>query len=460
MAGHWLTLVVVSALSAAPAAGQPGGAGMVRQARKLELNRPAERELGPGQADVFTIEMTAGQLAHVVAEQKAVDFIVTVLGPKGNELLTADSPNYELGPEPVTWVAEGAGTYTVKVSTSPRFFVSGRYQLELTKLGAALERDTMQAEAERLFRQAVERDQAGGKADLQEALRLYGEAASLRHKLPGSYEEALCLHRRGRILTDPETWQKALEVYQRALALWRAAGSRAGEAISLLNTGGIYNESAGQPRKGLEYCLQALEATRAAGCRSIQVYAPLNIGSVYLGMDDNQKALEAYQRALFLSRALGDRSVEARLLTDIGNVDCRLAENQKALEAYQQALSVGRAAGDRTNEASALIGIGNAYYRLAENQKALESYEQVLPISRAAGDRVSESSAMIGIANIHSRSGEDQKATGYYEQALSLARALSDRSTEGTALCGLVVAYYSSRRKAKGAGTRRAGVVP
>ena len=71
----------------------PGGAGRVRPAGKLELHQPVEGELGPGQTDVFTIEMTAGQLAHVVAEQKGVDVVVTVLGPKGNELLTADSPN-------------------------------------------------------------------------------------------------------------------------------------------------------------------------------------------------------------------------------------------------------------------------------------------------------------------------------------------------------------------------------
>jgi tetratricopeptide (TPR) repeat protein len=478
----WRTALVVSALFAAPLAGQPGGAGMVRKAGALELHQPVERELGPGQTDVFTIEMTAGQLAHVVAEQKGVDVVVTVLAPKGNELLTADSPNYELGPEPVTWVAEEAGAYTVKVLKSPRFIASGRYRLELTELGAPRERDTMQAQAERLLYRAVDRDRAGGTADVQEALRLYGEAASLWHKLSDPYEEALCLHRTGRLLSGPGEVQKALEVYQRALALWRAAGSRSGEALSLLNTGLIYSASAGQPRKGLEYCLQALEATRAVSYRSVEAFVLVDTASIYYGLNDNQKALEYYQQAVSLSRAVGDRSMEAKALTGLGNVRYALDDNQEALEYYQQALPLSRAVGDRSSEADALtgignvyyglndsqkalesyrqalalsraagngsgeadalVGLGNVYYRLADNQKALESYQQILPVSRKAGDRSSEASALIGIGNIHYRLGDYQKALEDYQQALPISRAAANHGSEASALISLGNIYY------------------
>src|SRR5580700_9589200 len=87
------------------------GSSTARAPEKLELHRAIERELGPGLTDAFTVDMAAGQFAHVVAEQKGVNVVVTVVGPDGKVLVTADSPNYELGPEPASWIARGAGVY-------------------------------------------------------------------------------------------------------------------------------------------------------------------------------------------------------------------------------------------------------------------------------------------------------------------------------------------------------------
>lgn len=52
-----------------------------------------------GQPDVFTVEIAAGQFAHLVAEQN-VDVAVTVKAPDGTILVTADSPNRATGAEP------------------------------------------------------------------------------------------------------------------------------------------------------------------------------------------------------------------------------------------------------------------------------------------------------------------------------------------------------------------------
>jgi len=50
----------------------------VRPQGTLTLRQPVERELGPGQADLFTVEVTSGQFLHVVAQQQGVDVAVVL----------------------------------------------------------------------------------------------------------------------------------------------------------------------------------------------------------------------------------------------------------------------------------------------------------------------------------------------------------------------------------------------
>jgi hypothetical protein len=66
----------------------------------LQLHGPVDRELGPGQTDVFTVEAAADQYAYGIARQKGVDVVLSIVAPGGETLLTADRPNSVLGPEP------------------------------------------------------------------------------------------------------------------------------------------------------------------------------------------------------------------------------------------------------------------------------------------------------------------------------------------------------------------------
>src|ERR1039457_2016823 len=69
-----------------------GGAppAVVRQPGNLVLHQPFERELAPGQTDVFTVEVAAGQFLHVEAEKKGVDVVLVLADPQGKPLVTAD----------------------------------------------------------------------------------------------------------------------------------------------------------------------------------------------------------------------------------------------------------------------------------------------------------------------------------------------------------------------------------
>jgi tetratricopeptide (TPR) repeat protein len=70
----------------------------------------------------------------------------------------------------------------------------------------------------------------------------------------------------GAVYSDTGQPQKALELFQQALPLYRQAGSKGGEASALGNIGSVYNAT-GQPQKALELFQQALPLHRQAGTR-------------------------------------------------------------------------------------------------------------------------------------------------------------------------------------------------
>src|SRR5258708_6373286 len=76
------------------------------QQRSLVLNdSPIERELSGGQTHVYTVKLNANQIARVIAEQKGVDVVLSIIAPDGAKLFDVDSPTGSGGEEPAAIVA-------------------------------------------------------------------------------------------------------------------------------------------------------------------------------------------------------------------------------------------------------------------------------------------------------------------------------------------------------------------
>src|ERR1041384_7986039 len=87
----------------------------------LEPGKAVERSLDAGEAHSYTLTRPSGQYAHVVVAQRGVDVVVSIFAPDGTKLVQVDCPNASHGLEPVSLVAETAGTYRVEIrSTSPK----------------------------------------------------------------------------------------------------------------------------------------------------------------------------------------------------------------------------------------------------------------------------------------------------------------------------------------------------
>jgi tetratricopeptide (TPR) repeat protein len=166
------------------------------------------------------------------------------------------------------------------------------------------------------------------------------------------FEEGMTLYQQG----SAESLEQAIQKWQEARLLYRAVGDRGGEATTLNNIGGVYDDL-GEKQKALVFYNQALPIYRAVGDRRGEAGTLNNIGAVYDDLGEKQKALVFYNQALPILRAVGDRGGEAITLNNIGLVYSDLGEKQKALDFYNQALPLMRAVGDAYGEVTILDNI-------------------------------------------------------------------------------------------------------
>src|ERR1017187_2907117 len=241
----------------------------IRQAGKLELHHPVGRDLGFGQADLFTVDATAGQFLRVVADQKGVNVWLRIADPEGKVLVTANRPG-GFGPESASVIAPRSGSLQIKVEIAPDTYLAGQYAIELTGLRDPTEKDRVRIDAETKLFAAIAEGRAADAANRRKAIEHYAEAASLWRDLQDGFEQALCLHRIGDVYSSLGEKQKALDYYQQALALDRSVGNRANQLLALSNIGSLYSDL-GEKQQALEHFSQTIPLYRAMGNRASEV---------------------------------------------------------------------------------------------------------------------------------------------------------------------------------------------
>jgi CHAT domain-containing protein/Tfp pilus assembly protein PilF len=407
----------------------------------LEPGKPVERELSGGQSHFYKITVTSGQYLRITVSQKGIDTLVALFTPDGKKIDEVDGERAAVGSETISAIAEAAGAYRIEVRSSEKTAQTGRYEIKVEELREATAEYKYRVAAEALYREA-ELLRRGTLEERRTGIEKHHEALELYRRAGDRRQEAVTLSNIGEAHRLLGEMQKALEKYNESLPLSRAVGDRRQEALTLTNIGAVYS-SLGEAQKGLEKFNEALPLSRAVGDRRQEAIILSNIGAVYRRLGETQKALEKYNEALPLRRAVGDRSGEAATLHNIGLVYQSLGETQRALEKLNEALQLRLAVGDRSGEALTLSNIGEVYRSLGETQKALEKYDEALQLSRAIVDRNGEAIALTNIGLVYQSLGETQKALEKYDEALQLERAVGDRREEAFILHNIGAAYQT-----------------
>jgi hypothetical protein len=340
-----------------------GAAPSAQERVSLEPGKPIDRELSGGQSHSYKVTTISGQYLHIVVEQRGIDVAVVLSTPDGNQIIEADSEQVIERTETVSTITEAPGAYLIEVRSPDKTAKTGRYEIKVEELRAATAEDKYRVAADAISR---------------EAKRL--EKGTLEAK------------------------RKSVEKYHEALDLYRRAGNRNREAITLNS-----------------------------------------IGQTYWLLGDRQKTLEKLNEGLLIQRDTGDRRGEATTLNDIGVVYGSLGAVQKALEMSNEALTIFRAIGDRSGEAAALATLGHFYRSLEDMQKSLEKSNEALTISRAIRTAHRAPETLVSAQSAIYRSGQDSQ-----QDVARPGGPATRRQTAGR--CGAGRAVLSAFRRSARAG--------
>jgi CHAT domain-containing protein/Flp pilus assembly protein TadD len=422
-----------------------GGTGTTPQARQrlhaLKPGEPVERELAGDASHNYRVSLASAQYVHFIVEQKGIDVVVVLYGPDGKKLVEVDSPNGTNGPEPLAYVTEAAGEYRLEIRSLEKNAPAGRYEVRIEDLRAATEKDKSQIAAQEAFKEAIQLAAQQTKDSYERAIEKYQRALRLWRAAGDVTQEAFTLNNIAQIYYLLGDKKKTLELSAQSLSIMQSTGNQYGEATLLSNMAAAYDDL-GERQTALDFYNKALPLRRAAGDKSGEAITLSNIGYLYKSLNEYQRALEYFNQALAIARAIKDRSSEAAILSNAGAVYRELGEMQKALDYHNQALAIKQALGDRMGESNVLNDLGNFYFNLGDTQKALAHYNKSLSLARELGDRSGEASSLGNVALCYDTMGDKQKALEFYARALELAHGINDKS-EPTIIFGIGSVYNS-----------------
>ncbi|HWT01783.1 MAG TPA: CHAT domain-containing protein [Pyrinomonadaceae bacterium] len=209
---------------------------------------------------------------------------------------------------------------------------------------------------------------------------------------------------------------KALDHYNRALALQKKVGDKSGQAETLNNLGALYDHF-GEYDRALDSLEQTWNLARQAGAKKTEAIAVHDIAALLKHTGDTERSQKTYEIALQLRR-------EAATLNNLGMVYLARGENAKALEAVQHALTIYRRSGDKRGEAAALVGMGSIHEALSDAPKALDFNQQAIPLLRAVGEESGQVSALENLMGIWEKLNRPRLDIFYGKLAVNLQQTL------------------------------------
>ena len=401
----------------------------------LAQGAPVEGKLAGGEAHLYFLTVAAGQYVQLVLDQQGVDVVLTLSSPDGKKLAAVDGPNAMHGPERLAFIAEAAGDYKLDVRPYRDTAPSGRYQLTVEAVREPEGKDRTRVRAQELLIRGAELWAKGSAESLRAALPACEESLTLWTELGDRWGQADALYYLGEVSRLLGENARALDYFNRLLAVRRELGDRRGEVIVYNNMGQTHTLT-GEFEKALEYFKQAVDLGRAINHEELGSFLQ-GTGSVHQKLGEYDYALYYFGQALPLFRSHGFRNLEASSLYSTANAYHSLGDLQRALDYYQQALSIVTTLKAKRTESNILDGMGVVYGKLGETQKAEEFFQRSLTLSREAGYRHGEAATLTRLGELYLWQGDAEKALASFDRALAIQRAIRDRDFEGITLAGM-----------------------
>ena len=415
----------------------------------LELGKPIEREITGGEVHSYNLTLAVDQYVQFAVDQRGIDLAVWTFDPSGKRISEVDA--FRVGEqEGVALLAEVSGAYRIELHTSFPKGPTGRYEIKLTELRPATERDKISYRAGVLIAHAFELERKQTKDDWQKAIQKYEEALPLWHSINDIDWEINTLYQIASAYISLADKQKAFDFANRAVALAESAVKDPNEekrnsALKLqawaLDTLGRAHYEFDDRKKSVALYNQSLLIRKQINDRAGTIITLNLLAISYQSMGDPRNALVCLTEIRELLKDTGDRAKESSFLNNICVVYENLAEYAKALEACNQSLSIRRALNDERGTAPVLNSMGNLYGNMSQYESALDSYTQSQAVYEKFGNENGQAIEFNNLGWLYAALGDYEKAIEFYKRSLELFRKLGNQFRQGATLSNIAANY-------------------
>jgi CHAT domain-containing protein len=371
-------------------------------ARVLGPGQKVERELTAGETHDYRVAAVSGQCVVADLDRRGIKLAVDVIDPRGRRVLRVVSPLGNFGLQKIFVVAAETGDYRLAVNAYRPVTPTGRYTISVASIQEASSSDRLRSAA----------------------LAALSEGAELANE------------------PDAQSRARALVKYEEAIALWRRAGDRAGEALSLFASAEGHRERS-EYAPAWERSAQALTLAKAIGDRWLEGKILERIGVIAVFASKATEARQALDESLSIARSVGDAELEAESLNALAWAAWSVSEYQRALDRATESLAVCRAAKHRWEEAWAWWELGFAYWALGESERSLRASNESLRLWQELNEISRQANTLISIGLVYTQIGANAQALETFQRALAVMRAVGNRGAEAFALHDIGYAQFA-----------------
>ncbi len=255
---------------------------------------------------------------------------------------------------------------------------------------------------------------------LDEARRLVDRLQSLT--FADEVQRANAINLAGRVAQiQGENSPEVLAKFEEALALYRAAGHKAGIARALMNLGNVRaREEAYDVAR--ELFQEALPLYQELGDVFGECGALMNLGDAYLGEDDLDRAEEMFGQAIETARRKGARLALSFALQYMGVVAHNRGDLDSSEAYHREAMGIFEAFGARPNIGWSIYYLGTLTRDRGDLDAARAQFVDAVERFRDLDYRPGLAVAMLGAATVESREGRPTRAARLLGLSLALSR--------------------------------------
>jgi predicted ATPase/class 3 adenylate cyclase len=224
----------------------------------------------------------------------------------------------------------------------------------------------------------------------------------------------------GGLAHDQGDIDRAEAAAQEGLKLNGRADIESGLVASFRRTLGITAEREGDYEKATELYEESLALYREAEDKWGIAASLLSLGNVLVVRKEHERAKELYREALILSRESGDPDQFATGLANLGYEHLLEGDHEQATALNEQAARLYRDRGSRGGLVYALDNLAWAALVRGDHVRARALHEETLALCRELGDKLIGSESLEGLACAAAARGEAERSARLFGTAKSL----------------------------------------